>query len=136
MMTSIETYVRAGRTRAQKWAQEPVLRLWTLRGACFVGNLLLSGAGLARGAMPLALGPVLALRGWKAVAAAAGGAAGYLTFWGEAGFQGLMWMLCSLAVVLFLGKARSLEDMPLMLPAVGGLIVASGGLFFQVFLEE
>ena len=136
MMTSIETYVRAGRSKAKKWAQEPILRLWALRGACFMGNLLLSGAGLARGAMPLALGPVLALRGWKAVAAATGGAAGYLTFWGEAGFQGLMWMLCSLAVVLFLGKARSLEDMPLMLPAVGGLIVASGGLFFQVFLED
>ena len=136
MMTSIETYVRAGRSKAKKWAQEPMLRLWTLRGACFVGNLLLSGAGLARGAMPLALGPVLALRGWKAVAAAAGGAAGYLTFWGEAGFQGLMWLLCGLGVVLFLGNKRVLEDSPLMLPAVGGLTVAASGLFFQVFLED
>ena len=136
MMTSIETYVRAGRSKAKKWAQEPTLRLWALRGACFVGNLLLSGAGLARGAMPLALGPVLALRGWKAVAAAAGGAAGYLTFWGEAGFQGLMWLLCGLGVVLFLGNKRVLEDSPLMLPAVGGLTVAASGLFFQVFMED
>ena len=136
MMTSIETYVRAGRSKAKKWAQEPILRLWALRGACFVGNLLLSGAGLARGAMPLALGPVLALRGWKAVAAAAGGAAGYLTFWGEAGFQGLMWLLCGLGVVLFLGNKRVLEDSPLMLPAVGGLTVAASGLFFQVFMED
>ena len=136
MMTSIETYVRAGRSKAKKWAQEPVFRLWALRGACFVGNLLLSGAGLARGAMPLALGPVLALRGWKAVAAAAGGAAGYLTFWGDAGFQGLMWLLCGLGVALFLGKERTLEDSPLMLPAVGGLTVAASGLFFQVFLED
>jgi len=136
MMTTIETYVRAGRSKAQKWAQEPALRLWALRGACFVGNLLLSGAGLARGAMPLALGPVLALRGWKAVAAAAGGAAGYLAFWGEAGFQGLMWLLCGLGVVLFWGKERALEDSPLMLPAVGGLTVAASGLFFQVFLED
>ena len=101
-----------------------------------MGNLLLSGAGLARGAMPLALGPVLALRGWKAVAAAAGGAAGYLTFWGEAGYQGLLWLLCGLAVVLFLGKERALEDTALMLPAVGGLTVAASGLFFQVFLED
>ena len=136
MMTSIETYVRAGRSKAKKWAQEPMLRLWALRGACFVGNLLLSGAALARGAMPLALGPVLALRGWKAVAAAVGGAAGYLTFWGEAGFQGLLWLLCGLGVVLFLGKERVLEDSPLMLPAVGGLTVAASGLFFQVFLED
>jgi len=136
MMTTIETYVRAGRSKAQKWAQEPVLRLWALRGACFVGNLLLSGAGLARGAMPLALGPVLALRGWKAVAAAAGGAAGYLTFWGKAGFQGLLWLLCGLAVALFLGTERSLEDSPLTLPAVGGLTVAASGLFFQVFFSD
>ena len=136
MMTTIETYVRAGRSKAEKWAREPELRLWALRGACFAGNLLLSGAGLARGAMPLALGPVLALRGWKAVAAAAGGAAGYLAFWGQAGFQGLLWLLCGLAVVLFLGKERSLEDAPLLLPAVGGLTVAAGGLFFQVFLED
>ena len=125
MMTTIETYVRAGRSKAEKWAREPELRLWALRCACFAGNLLLSGAGLARGAMPLALGPVLALRGWKAVAAAAGGAAGYLAFWGQAGFQGLLWLLCGLAVVLFLGKERSLEDAPLLLPAVGGLTVAA-----------
>ena len=136
MITTIETYVRSGRASAQKWAREPAFRLWALRGACFVGNLVLSGAGLARGAMPLALGPVLALRGWKAVAAAAGGAAGYLTFWGQAGLQGLFWLACGLAVVLFLGKERILEDVPLMLPAVGGLIVAAGGLFFQVFLED
>ena len=136
MMTTIETYVRAGRSKAEKWTREPELRLWAMRCACFAGNLLLSGAGLARGAMPLALGPVLALRGWKAVAAAAGGAAGYLAFWGQAGFQGLLWLLCGLAVVLFLGKERSLEDAPLLLPAVGGLTVAAGGLFFQVFLED
>lgn len=136
MITSIETYVRSGRARAQKWAREPMLRLWALRCACFVGNLVLSGAGLARGAMPLALGPVLALRGWKAVAAAAGGAAGYLAFWGQAGMQGLLWLACGLALVLFLGKKRVLEESALMLPAVGGLIVAAGGLFFQVFLED
>ena len=136
MITSIETYVRSGRSKAQKWAREPEVRLWTLRLGCFVGNLLLSGAGLARGAMPLALGPVLALRGWKAVAAAAGGAAGYLGFWGEAGYQGLLWLACGLAVALFLGKNHGLEDAALMLPAVGGLIVAAGGLFFQVFLED
>ena len=98
MMTTIETYVRAGRSNLQKWSREPMLRLWAIRGACFVGNLVLSGGGLARGVMPLALGPVLALRGWKAVAAAAGGAAGYLAFWGQAGFQGLLWMICGLAV--------------------------------------
>ena len=136
MITSIETYVRSGRRAAQKWASEPTLRLWALRSACFVGNLVLGGAGLARGAMPLALGPVLALRGWKAVAAAAGGAAGYLTFWGEAGFQGLLWMICGLAVVLLFGKERILEESPFMLPAVGGLIVAAGGLFFQVFFSD
>ena len=136
MITTIETYVRSGRARAQKLVREPMTRLWILRGACFVGNLILSGAALARGAMPLALGPVLALRGWKSAAAAAGGAAGYLAFWGDAGFQGLLWMICGLAVVLFLGKERVLEDTPLMLPAVGGLIVAAGGLFFQVFLED
>ena len=136
MITSIETYVRSGRSKAQKWAEEPMIRFWALRGACFVGNLVLSGAGLARGAMPLALGPVLVLRGWKAVAAAAGGAAGYLSFWGEAGFQGLLWMICGLAVALFLGKERLLEESPFMLPAVGGLIVAAGGLFFQIFFSD
>ena len=136
MMTTIETYVRAGRSSLQKWSREPVIRLWGLRGACFVGNLVLSGAGLARGAMPLALGPVLTMTGWNAVSAAAGGAAGYLAFWGEAGWQGLFWLACALVVALVLGKSRVLEESPLMLPAVGGLIVAAGGLFFQVFLAD
>ena len=136
MMTTIETYVRAGRSNLQKWSREPILRLWAIRGACFVGNLVLSGGGLARGVMPLALGPVLAMKGWNAVSAAAGGAAGYLAFWGEAGYQGLFWLICGLAVALGLGKGRLLEESPLMLPAVGGLIVAAGGLFFQGFLED
>ena len=136
MMTSIETYVRAGHSKAKAWVQKPAVRLWVIRGACFVGNLLLSGAGLARASMPLALGPVLAMGGWNAVAAAAGGSAGYLTFWGSAGYQGIFWLVLGLAAALFLGKERLLEDLPLMAPAVGGLIVAAGGLFFQFFWED
>ena len=136
MMTTIETYVRAGRSNLRKLTQEPTFRLWAVRGACFVGNWVLGGAGLARASMPLALGPVLAMGGWNAVSAALGGAAGYLTFWGRAGYQGILWLVCGLAVALALGRGRLLEESPLMLPAVGALTVAAGGLLFQVFMED
>ena len=136
MMTTIESYVRSGRRNLQKLAQEPALRLWGIRVACFAGNWILSGAGLARASMPLAIGPVMAARGWNAVLATLGGAAGYLSFWGKEGYQGLLWLAAALAVVLIFGAGRVLEESPLMLPAVGALIVAAGGLVFQSFFLD
>ena len=136
MMTTIETYVRTGRSNLRKWALDPRIRLGAKSAACLLGGFVLSAASLAHTALPLAMGLVCALTGWRALLAAAGGAAGYLLFWGPAGYQGLAWLGCGLAAALALGKRRVLDESPLLMSAVAGLIVSASGLIFQIFWED
>ena len=74
MMTTIETYVRTGRSNLRKWALDPRIRLGAKSAACLLGGFVLSAASLAHTALPLAMGLVCALTGWRALLAAAGGA--------------------------------------------------------------
>ena len=136
MMTTIESYVRTYRGQLRKWALDPRVRLGAGAAGCFLGGLVLSGASLAHTALPLTMGLVCALTGWDAVLAALGGAAGYLLFWGRAGLQGLAWLGCALAAALALGKRRILEESPMLMSALGALIVSAGGLAFQIFLKD
>ena len=136
MMTTIESYVRSRRSQLRKWALDPKVRLGAKAGGCFLGGFLLSAASLAHTALPLPLGLVCVLTGWQAVLGAAGGAAGYLLFWGRAGLQGLLWLGCGLVVALLLGKRRILEESPLLMSAIATLIVSASGLAFQIFWED
>ena len=136
MMTTIETYVRTGRHNLRKWALDPKIRTGAKLTGCFLGGLIFSAASLSHTCLPLALGLVCAMTGWDAVVTAAGGAAGYLLFWGAAGYQGIAWMACGLAAALGLGKRRILDESPLLMSAVAGLIVSASGLAFQIFLED
>ena len=136
MMTTIETYVRTGRSKLQKWALNPSVHRGTRAAGCFLSGLVLSGASLAHTSLPLAMGLVCALDGWRAVLAAAGGAAGYLLFWGKAAEQGLVWLACALAVALVLGKRRILDESPLLMSAIAGLIVSASGLAFQIWRQD
>ena len=136
MMTTIETYVRSGRSNLRKWALDPKIRLGLKTAACVLSGFALSAASLAHTALPLAMGLVCALTGWRALLAAVGGAAGYLAFWGPAGYQGIAWMACGLVAALTLGKRRILDESPLMMSAIAGLIVSASGLVFQIFWED
>ena len=136
MLTTIESYIRLGRGQVRKWVLDPKAHLAAKAGACFFGGLILSGASLSRTALPLTMGLVCAMTGWDAVLIAAGGALGYLLFWGDAGIQGLVWLGCGLAAALVLGKRRILEDSPLLMSAIGTLTVSAAGLAFQIFLKD
>ena len=136
MMTTIETYVRKGQISLQKWTADPAVRLGAKIGGCFVGGMVLSAASLAQHALPLTMGLVCALRGWMAAMTAAGGAVGYLLFWGRAGQQGIVWLACALAAALILGKRKILEDSPLLMTALSSLIVSASGLLFQLFFYD
>lgn len=136
MMTTIETYVRRGQGNLRKWALDPRARMGAKISACFLAGLVLSGASLANVPQPLAMGLVCALSGWRAAVAAAGGAAGYLIFWGQAGYQGLCWLGLALGVALILGKRRILDESPLLMPAIAGLIVSASGLAFQIWTAD
>ena len=136
MMTTIETYVRRGTGSLRKWVADPGVRLVAKYGAWGLAGLIFSAASLANVPQPLALGLVCALAGTEAVAAAAGGAAGYLLFWGKAGYQGLCWLILGLGAALGLGKRRILEESPYLMMSVAGLIVSASGLGFQIWAGD
>lgn len=99
----------------------------------FGGGFALAAASVDRSFQPLALGLVCACRGgWPAVAAALGGAAGYLWFWGLGSVQALFWLGLGLAVSLSLGDAGISSRQKLMLPACAAVIVAGGGVLFLI----
>ena len=136
MMTTIETYVRPVQTSLRKWAEEPVIRQLIPVALRFGAGLVLSAGGLVQVCLPLTMGLVLAFTGWQAAAVAAGGGVGYLLFWGKAGYQGLVWIVCGLLAALALGKRRILDESPILLCAIGAAVVSATGLFFQIFLED
>ena len=78
MMTTIETYVRTGRSNLRKWVLDPSARQLARGVACMGAGLVFSGASLANTVLPLPMGLVCALTGWDAVLTAAGAAVGYL----------------------------------------------------------
>ena len=136
MMTTIESYMRMGQNKLRKWAIGTEIHRSGKLAGCFLGGFLYSGTGLAGVALPVAMGWVTALSGLGAVLAALGAAAGYWIFWGGAGIQGILWTALGLCAALGLGKRRILEESPLLMPALAGLIVSASGLAFQIFWED
>lgn len=136
MMTNIETYVRKGRGKIRSLAMDPRARRAGKIGLYFFGGLLFGGASLAQSFLPLVLSMVFALSGWQAVVTALGGCAGYLLFWGKPGIQGIAWLGLGLPVALILNRRKIVEEVPILMCAIGSLIVSAVGLAFQIFLKD
>lgn len=132
----ITGYVRRGQRRLQRWILDPRV-LGLARGSAHaLAGFCLSAASLERGMLPLVLGLVWACRGWRAVLVAVGGGLGYGLFWGAGSLQGLVWTGLALAGVLLLGQRRITREAPLLIPAVGMLMVSATGLAFQIFADD
>ena len=86
MMVTIETYARRWRAGTKKLMADPRIRILGSAAVHFFGGMLVSAASLARHCQPLAMGLLCAFTGWQAVAMALGSCAGYLMFWGSAGY--------------------------------------------------
>ena len=136
MMVTIETYARRWRAAVKKLAADPRMRILGSAAAHFSGGMLISAASLARQCQPLAMGLLCAFTGWRALVMALGACAGYLLFWGSAGYQGVMWITLALPVALILGRRQIVHDSVYLMSAIGALIVSASGLFFQIFLQD
>lgn len=136
MMAAMETYVRRGRQYLTKLFMYPGV-MTALRGLGYVlGGFFLAPAGLSNLPQPVAMGYVCGCHGGGAILAALGSAAGYLWFWGSAGYQGLVWVLGGLAISLLIGRKPLQNQTPLLLPAAAGLVVSAAGVFFQTWLRD
>lgn len=101
-----------------------------------LAGFCLSAASLEQGMLPLVLGLIWACRGWRAVLVALGGGLGYGMFWGAGGLQGLVWTGLALAGVLLLGERRISREAPLLIPAIGMLMISATGLAFQLLAND
>ncbi len=110
------------------WVQPPFPALLESCGY-FLAGFCLSAASLGNGFLPLAMGLICACMGVNAVAAAFGGALGYLFFWG--GMQPVAWCASALLLSALLGDKRICKETPLLLPMAAALTVALWGVLFQ-----
>ena len=136
MMISMETYLRRGRRCVQRMALDPKMRSIGAVAAYSGSGFLLSAASLGNSPQPLVLGLIVAMTGWRALVMALGAMAGYPTFWGQAGLQGIVWSAAGGLLALLLGKRTEPKEQPLMLPAIAALFTAVTGLSFQVLLGD
>ena len=136
MMISLQGYVRQKKSKLRELALNPRLHLYARATAILLAGFVLSAASLDNRFLPLSMGLVFACSGWSAVLAAAGGTLGYLFFWGQAGYQGLLWLALALVLSILLGDRRLLRQAPLLLPALAGLMVSASGVLFQTWLGD
>ena len=132
----ISSYVRQGQHTLRRWALDPGVQRAARGGAHVLAGFCLSAASLSQGMLPLVLGLVWACRGWRAVLVAAGGIVGYGIFWGAASLQGILWTGLALVGVLLLGDRRISRELPLLIPAIGMLMVSAVGLGLQIFAGD
>lgn len=131
-----QTYVTRGRQTLRRWAVDKNVRTVGTVAAYVLGGFLMSAASLMNSPMPLAMGMICALTGWRAAAAALGSLGGYWVFWGAAGWQGMVWTGFGCMIALFFGKRRAIQETPLLVPAMAAFLVSSAGLVFQVVFGD
>jgi len=136
MMMTLRSYTRRSCYRLRQLLVEPKVQLFLRAAAYVLAGFGLSAASLNHATLPLAMALVCACSGWSALLSAAGGALGYLVFWGNGGYQGLCWVGAGLLLALFLGEQRITGDTPLLLPALSGLVVSATGVVFQTWLAD
>lgn len=114
----------------RRWASDPKIHSIVQIFLHILAGFLLSAAGLENRCLPLSMALVCACSGWLPVFSAAGGLLGYWVFWGNAGYIGMFWIFGGLLIAVLLGNKRL--EMPLLLPAAAGLVVAASGVLFQL----
>ena len=136
MMVTLGIYVRRGQRMMRRLLQEPRFHGVAQALGYFFGGFFLSAASLGNHPQSFALGFLCSLYGWPAVLLAAGGMAGYLTFWGGAGTVGVLWLCAGLTASIIFGGRPFLLQMPLLMSAVSAAIAAAVGTGYGLWSGE
>lgn len=136
MLVSLGIYVRRGQRILKRWLLDPRLHAIAQSAGYVLSGFALSAASLGNRFQPIALGLLCASSGWPSVLLAVGSLIGYPVFWGNAGAQGVMWIMLGVVAATALGGRQLLRDTPLIMPALAGALVAASGLVFQMWLGD
>ena len=131
-----ETIMHRGRLGLGKLLADAQVRRTAMAAGYTLAGLLMSAASLGNAALPLAMGLICAVTGWRAVVVTLGAVAGYPLFWGTAGYQGIVWAVLGCGLSLFMGKRKTAEPLPLLLSAIAAFLVSGTGLAFQMLLGD
>lgn len=136
MIISLQSYMRKSRHLLRRWALDPRIHSAVQAAVYVLAGFCLSAASLGGFCLPLTMALVCAGTGWFPLLTAAGGFLGYWVFWDAYGYIGMFWILGGLLAAVLLGEKRFSKQMPLLLPATGGLIVAASGVIFQLVFYD
>lgn len=104
-------------------------------GMLFLLGFVLSAADLGGIPLPFCAAVICAgLPAWLPMPFALGAALGYRLFWADAGLQAIVWLAAALPLGTLLQDDR--ERAPLLAPSLCALIVAAGGVLFQLWRQE
>ncbi len=131
MMVALGIYLRRWQRAVRRWLADPRFHTLAQTGAYFLAGFFLSAGSLGGFPQPLALGFLCVRSGWSAALVACGAGAGYLAFWGNAGWTGIVWLVPALGLALLLGHRQFVRESTLLMPALAAVIVAVSELFLQ-----
>ena len=132
----VEAYLRRGKRSLQRLARDPKVRSVGTVAAYGGSGFLMSAASVGGFAQPLAMGLICATTGWRTLVMALGAMAGYPTFWGSGGSQGIVWSAAGGLLALLVGKKEESREQPLMIPAIAAFLTAVAGISFYFLVGE
>ena len=136
MQTTMENYLRKVQRSLRRWCLQPGVRTGLGIGVLGGGGFLLSAAGLLGGPQPIAAGLVCAMTGWRAMVTAMGAAVGFWLLWGASGTGMLISTLGAFLLALLLGKRERFRQMPLLMPALLGVVTGVSETSLLFFRRE
>lgn len=135
-MISIQTCVHRGQSILRRWLLEPKVHTFLHAAGYVLAGFGLSAASLTGKLLPLALALVCGGSGWVSVLTALGAGTGYLLFWGADSRQALVWVTAGTCLSVGLSFRQLNRQMPLLMPALAGLIVAVCGVIFETATQN
>ena len=136
MMVSVETVLLRGKRRMEQWFRSPWVRIAAWGLGAFLGALVLAAGAVQGKPQPIALGLTAAVPELYCIPAALGSALGYQLFWGSAGWQGVTWSVCALALRIGLDTWYHGDQRAGHLAAGTACLVSAVGLIFQLWLGD
>lgn len=131
MMITVQSYFQQFKVTLRRWSLNPEVHKRLRVLASLLSGFVLSAASLAHHPQPFATALVCMLTGVPSILTALGAAAGYLIFWSNAGWEGVMWAALALLCAQTLGRTHLPSRSPWLMSSTAGLITALSGLWMQ-----